>query len=52
MAGLKELEPDELAEACRVLQTLLKYCGGSRSILGGFDRDELGIDPEDDFEEE
>jgi len=52
---LEELAPEELREMCRVLWAILEFCeraGALRPRESGFDRDELGIDPEEDYEEE
>lgn len=43
---LRELEPPELRELCRVVWALLEYCGGTERAT--FDADELGLDPEED----
>lgn len=54
-----ELAPDELKAVCdnTAFRALVAYCQGKRQWwpLGDddrFDRDELGVDPEDDYDEE
>jgi len=49
---LKALAPAELREMCRVIRAILAFCDSevSERMEGAFDRDELGIDPEDDYD--
>ena len=50
--ALGDYAPDELKELCRVLNALLQFCGDLERDSERFDRDELGIPPEDDYDDE
>ena len=52
---LWELAPEELKAMCRVINALIDFCEhGERHAREDdrFDRDELGIAPEEDYEDE
>lgn len=52
VGDLKDLAPDELKAMCRVLEALLAFCGDVGARDDRFDRDELGVPPEEDYDDE
>lgn len=50
--AVNALTPVELRETCRALRLILDFCAADERAEDRFDRDELGIDPEDDYDDE